>query len=200
MTDENTELEKTIKMDPPDLSGKTIELPLDDFIPQRKKKKTASVNRTATFFTETLSLFRDHTKDTEETIRAEQGTVRHHNVAQEQDESAFLGKLDDDYERREAFAGGGQGVISVLSNVLPKQTSELCKKFFDGDVAGAAQMQCDMLELINALFCEVNPIPAKAAMAAMGFCENYLRLPLTPMEEATKKVLFERMDALGVMG
>ena len=112
MTDENTELDKTIKMEPPDLSGKTIELPLDDFIPLRKKKKTSSVNRTATFFTETLALFRDHTKDTEETIRAEQGTVRHHNVAQEQDESAFLGKLDDDYERREAFAGGGQGVIS----------------------------------------------------------------------------------------
>ena len=112
MTDENTELDKTIKMDTPDLSGKTIELPLDDFMPQRKKKKTNSVSRTATFFTETLSLFRDHTKDTEETIRAEQGTVRHHNVAQEQDESAFLGKLDDDYERREAFAGGGQGVIS----------------------------------------------------------------------------------------
>ena len=112
MTDENTELDKTIKMDTPDLSGKTIELPLDDFMPQRKKKKTNSVSRTATFFTETLALFRDHTKDTEETIRAEQGTVRHHNVAQEQDESAFLGKLDDDYERREAFAGGGQGVIS----------------------------------------------------------------------------------------
>ena len=93
---------------------------------------------------------------------------------------------------------GGQGVISVLSNVLPKQTSELCKKFFDGDVAGAAQMQCDMLELINALFCEVNPIPAKAAMAAMGFCENYLRLPLTPMEDANFQRLLAAMRANGV--
>ena len=69
-----------------------------------------------------------------------------------------------------------------------------------GDFAAAAKMQCDLLPLINALFSEVNPIPAKAAVSRMGFGENYLRLPLTPMEEAAKKVLFERMDALGVMG
>ena len=93
---------------------------------------------------------------------------------------------------------GGQGVISVLSNVLPRQTVELCDKFFAGDVAGAAQMQCDMLELINALFCEVNPIPAKAAMSAMGFCENYLRLPLTPMEDANYQRLLAAMRANGV--
>ena len=93
---------------------------------------------------------------------------------------------------------GGQGVISVLSNVLPRQTVELCDKFFAGDVAGAAQMQCDMLELINALFCEVNPIPVKAAMAAMGFCENYLRLPLTPMEDANFQRLLAAMRANGV--
>lgn len=93
---------------------------------------------------------------------------------------------------------GGQGVISVLSNVLPRETSLLCRKFFDGDVAGAAKMQCDMLELINALFCEVNPIPAKAAMAAMGFCENYLRLPLTPMEDANYQRLLKAMRANGV--
>ena len=93
---------------------------------------------------------------------------------------------------------GGQGVISVLSNVLPRQTSELCHKFFNGDVAGAAKMQCEMLELINALFCEVNPIPAKAAMSAMGFCENYLRLPLTPMEDANYQRLLKAMRANGV--
>jgi len=93
---------------------------------------------------------------------------------------------------------GGQGVISVLSNVLPRQTVELCDKFFAGDVAGAARMQCDMLDLINALFCEVNPIPAKAAMAAMGFCENYLRLPLTPMEDANYQRLLAAMRANGV--
>ena len=79
---------------------------------------------------------------------------------------------------------GGQGVISVLSNPMPKQTMEICNRFFAGDVKGAAELQCKYLPLINALFCETNPIPVKAAMAAMGFCENYLRLPLVPMEEA----------------
>ncbi|MBQ7558987.1 MAG: 4-hydroxy-tetrahydrodipicolinate synthase [Synergistaceae bacterium] len=79
---------------------------------------------------------------------------------------------------------GGKGVISVLSNPAPKKTVEICDRFFAGDVKGAAALQCEMLPLINALFSEVNPIPVKAAMAAMGFCENYLRLPLVPMEEA----------------
>jgi len=78
---------------------------------------------------------------------------------------------------------GGSGVISVLSNVMPAQTHELCARYFAGDVAGAAKLQMDYLPLINALFSEVNPIPVKAAMAAMGWCENYVRLPLTPMEE-----------------
>lgn len=78
---------------------------------------------------------------------------------------------------------GGQGVISVLSNPAPKQTMEICNKFFAGDVKGAAELQCKFLPLINALFCETNPIPVKAAMSAMGFCENYVRLPLIPMEE-----------------
>lgn len=93
---------------------------------------------------------------------------------------------------------GGQGVISVLSNVLPKQTVELCDRFFAGDVAGAARMQCQMLDLIQVLFCEVNPIPVKAAMAAMGFCENYLRLPLTPMEDAHFQTLLAAMRRHGV--
>ncbi|MBQ9904945.1 MAG: 4-hydroxy-tetrahydrodipicolinate synthase [Synergistaceae bacterium] len=78
---------------------------------------------------------------------------------------------------------GGQGVISVLSNPAPKQTMEICNRFFDGDVKGAAELQLKYLPLINALFSETNPIPVKAAMAAMGFCENYVRLPLVPMEE-----------------
>ena len=84
---------------------------------------------------------------------------------------------------------GGIGVISVLSNIAPKQTVEMCNKFFAGDLKGAAKMQLDYLPLINALFSEVNPIPVKAAMAAMGWCENYVRLPLTPMEEAHWKKL-----------
>lgn len=88
---------------------------------------------------------------------------------------------------------GGKGVISVLSNIMPKETSEMCKKFFAGDIAGAAKMQFDYLPLINALFCEVNPIPVKAACAAMGFGENYLRLPLTPMEDAHAQTLYSLM-------
>ena len=67
---------------------------------------------------------------------------------------------------------GGKGVISVLSNVLPKETSEMCHKFLDGDIEGAAQMQFKYFPLVKALFSEVNPIPAKAAMAALGFCED----------------------------
>ena len=93
---------------------------------------------------------------------------------------------------------GGKGVISVLSNVLPKETSEMCHKFFGGDIKGAAEMQFKYFPLIKALFSEVNPIPAKAAMAAMGFCEDYVRLPLTCMEDATKAVLLDRMRAVGL--
>jgi len=95
---------------------------------------------------------------------------------------------------------GGSGVISVLSNIMPKETSLLCKKFFEGDIAGAAKMQFDYLELINALFCEVNPIPAKAAVAAMGFCENYVRLPLTVMEPAHEENLLRLMRQHGLIG
>ena len=96
------------------------------------------------------------------------------------------------------LACGGKGVISVLSNLLPAETSLICKKFFAGDVAGAMAMQKQYLPLINALFCEVNPIPAKAAMAAMGFCEDYLRLPLVPMEDAHRAVLLQCMRDAGI--
>ncbi len=88
---------------------------------------------------------------------------------------------------------GGKGVISVLSNLLPKETSTMCKLYEAGKVREAARMQLDYLPLINALFCEVNPIPVKAAMAAMGFCENELRLPLTAMEPEHEKHLLELM-------
>lgn len=77
---------------------------------------------------------------------------------------------------------GGKGVISVVSNILPKKTVEMCDKFFAGDLEGSRKIQLDLLPLINSLFCEVNPIPAKAAVAAMGFGENIVRLPLTTME------------------
>lgn len=88
---------------------------------------------------------------------------------------------------------GGSGVISVLSNPMPKATSRMCHAFFEGNFEEAKKLQLDLLPLTNALFSEVNPIPVKAAMAAMGFCEDYLRLPLTPMEEGHKAVLLKLM-------
>ncbi|MBR5262200.1 MAG: 4-hydroxy-tetrahydrodipicolinate synthase [Clostridia bacterium] len=96
------------------------------------------------------------------------------------------------------LALGGSGVISVLSNVLPKETSQMCHKFFEGKTDEALKMQLDYLPLINALFCEVNPIPVKAAMSAMGYGEDYLRLPLTPMEDAHKANLLALMRQQGL--
>ena len=98
------------------------------------------------------------------------------------------------------MACGGRGVISVLSNLVPRETSEICKRFLRGDVAGAMQMQTHYLPLVNALFSETNPIPVKAAMCAMGFCEDYLRLPLTPMEDAHREVLLSLMRKEGLIG
>ena len=96
------------------------------------------------------------------------------------------------------MAMGGKGTISVLSNVLPAESVAMTDACIAGDFKTAAAMQCRMLPLINALFSEVNPIPAKAAVSAMGFGEEHLRLPLTPMEDATRAVLFEEMRKLGV--
>lgn len=93
---------------------------------------------------------------------------------------------------------GGKGVISVLSNLLPKETSDMCHKYLNGDMATATAMQLKYLPLVDALFCEVNPIPAKAAMAAMGYCENSLRLPLTTMEENHEKTLLACMREVGI--
>lgn len=91
------------------------------------------------------------------------------------------------------LAMGGAGVISVLSNVMPKQTVDICTRFFNGDIEGSADLQCELMPLIKALFCEVNPIPVKAAMAAMGWCENYVRLPLTTMEPAHEEAMLSIM-------
>ncbi len=93
---------------------------------------------------------------------------------------------------------GGQGVISVLSNLLPGETSAMCHKYLDGDMAGSLAMQLDYLDLVDALFCEVNPIPVKAAMAHMGYGDNILRLPLTPMEPAHEDNLLALMRAAGI--
>ena len=96
------------------------------------------------------------------------------------------------------MACGGVGVISVLSNVVPKEAVAICQKFFDGDVAGAMALQKKYLALTNALFSEVNPIPAKAAMAALGFCEDCLRLPLVPMSDGKRAHLLECMREVGL--
>ncbi len=91
------------------------------------------------------------------------------------------------------MALGGKGVISVLSNVMPKETVELCDKMFVGDLEGAATMQIQLSSLIDALFIEVNPIPCKEAMNLMGMEMGPVRLPLTPMEESTKAVLVNEL-------
>ena len=94
---------------------------------------------------------------------------------------------------------GGKGVISVLSNTMPRQTVELCKRFFDGDVAGSAKLQMELLPYIKALFLQTNPIPVKAALAKMGLCQDILRLPLTPMEEPYRSRLYDEMKKLDLI-
>ncbi len=94
---------------------------------------------------------------------------------------------------------GGKGVISVLSNPCPRVTHDICARFFSGDIEGSRALQLEYLPLINALFSEVNPIPAKAAMAAMGYCENIVRLPLTPMDEGKEAVLLGLMKDKGLI-
>ena len=94
---------------------------------------------------------------------------------------------------------GGIGVISVLSNVAPTYVHDMCYKFFSGDIAGSRKMQLDALPLIDALFCEVNPIPVKAALNMMGKEVGTLRAPLTEMEDAHKEVLKKAMIDLGIL-
>ncbi len=93
---------------------------------------------------------------------------------------------------------GGKGLISVVSNLLPAETAEICARFFRGDAAGAAALQLKLLKLMNQLMIETNPIPAKAACAAMGFGENRLRLPLVPMEDGNRAQLLDLMKELGI--
>ena len=113
------------------------------------------------------------------------------------------GKLDiysgDDNHIVPIMALGGRGCISVLSNLMPAQTREICTRFWSGDIAGAAELQYKYLPLINALFSEVNPIPVKAAMSAMGFCKDYLRLPLIEMSEAPRAKLYAIMREFGLI-
>lgn len=94
---------------------------------------------------------------------------------------------------------GGKGCISVLSNVIPAETVEIAKKWFDGDVKASADLQIKYHDLITALFSEVNPIPVKAAMHHLGFGANVLRMPLTSMDEKKEQVLVEIMKKEGII-
>jgi 4-hydroxy-tetrahydrodipicolinate synthase len=92
---------------------------------------------------------------------------------------------------------GGSGVISVLSNIAPKETHEMAMKFLEGDVVGSRALQLKLLPLINALFCEVNPIPVKKAMNLMGLKVGALRMPLSEMEPDNAQRLAKEMNAVG---
>lgn len=94
---------------------------------------------------------------------------------------------------------GGKGVISVLSNVAPTQTHEICSRFFEGDVEGSCKLQLRALPLVDALFCEVNPIPVKKAAELMGLCGGTLRMPLTEMEPEHAARLEKELKAFGVL-
>lgn len=97
------------------------------------------------------------------------------------------------------LALGGIGVISVLSNVAPQQTHDMCAKFFEGDIAGSAKIQLDAIPLVDALFCEVNPIPVKKAVNLQGRGAGPLRMPLSEMEQEHAKTLEKAMQEFGVL-
>ena len=90
-------------------------------------------------------------------------------------------------------------MISVLSNVAPRQTHEICSRFFEGDIEGSLALQLKAIPLVEALFCEVNPIPVKKGVELMGLCGGTLRMPLTEMEEAHAARLEKEMKAFGVL-
>lgn len=94
---------------------------------------------------------------------------------------------------------GGKGVISVLSNIAPKETHDICAKFFEGDVKGSMELQLNALPLIEQLFCEVNPIPVKKAMNLMGMEVGGLRMPLTELTEAHTETLKKEMKDFGIL-
>lgn len=98
-----------------------------------------------------------------------------------------------------AMALGGKGVISVLSNIAPKQTHDMCAKFLEGDIEGSREIQLKAVPLIDALFCEVNPIPVKKAMNLMGMEAGTLRRPLTEMEDANAEKLMKAMQEFGLL-
>ena len=126
------------------------------------------------------------------------------NISKIVDTFALVGdKLDlysgNDDQITPLLAMGAKGVISVLSNVVPAETKAICTKFFEGDVAGSAALQCKYNELVKDLFCEVNPIPVKEAMVMMGYCDPIIRSPLYRMEDANLAKLRSTMQGLGII-
>ena len=97
------------------------------------------------------------------------------------------------------LALGGKGVISVLSNVAPRETHDMVMKFLEGHVKGSLDIQLKYMDVIHNLFSEVNPIPAKRAVAEMGYCKNIVRRPLTEMEEDHAQVLIQSMKEAGIL-
>ena len=97
------------------------------------------------------------------------------------------------------LALGGKGVISVLSNVAPRETHDMVMKFLEGDVKGSLDIQLKYMDVIHNLFSEVNPIPAKRAVSEMGYCRNIVRRPLTEMEEDHAQVLINAMKEAGIL-
>ncbi len=92
---------------------------------------------------------------------------------------------------------GGVGVISVVANIFPDETHDICEMYSNGDVEGSRKLQLEMLDLINKLFIEVNPVPVKSAMKALGYRVGDLRLPLGPMDDKNLQVLMEALEAFG---
>lgn len=97
------------------------------------------------------------------------------------------------------YACGGNGIISVASNIIPKEVQAICQAFTDGDTKEALRIQLEYKRLVDLLFCEVNPIPVKAALSKMGYIENNLRLPLTSMEEENLNILIEEMKNVNLI-
>lgn len=116
-------------------------------------------------------------------------------IAQRADLAIYSGNDD---QTTPFLSLGASGCISVLSNILPREAAQICRLFFEGKTGEAAELQCRLLPLIHLLFCEVNPIPIKAAVTAMGFGEGGIRLPLTPIEDQHRQMLLAEMKNWGL--
>lgn len=126
------------------------------------------------------------------------------NISQIAELAALVGDKIDIYSGNDdqivpILALGGKGVISVLSNPMPRATHEICQRFFDGNIEGSRKLQLELLDFVNALFCEVNPIPVKAAMNMMGLNAGPVRLPLYEMTEEHQNTLRKCMEEAGLL-